>query len=208
MDAFNEYLRSLMGEQDSLVGLALLAASAAIEYVFPPFPGDFIVILGAVLVTGYGWSFAAVLAAVMLGSIVGAFAAYHAGVVWARRRAADPTPKNAMLEGVVEKFRRYGPAFIMVNRFLPGVRSFIFIGAGLAGMSRTKVILYSAVSALLWNLVLMGIGALVGANLERLEAFVEQYTLIAGALVVVVILVIVVVVLRRRHRRSPDTLPR
>lgn len=207
MDAFTEYLQSLMQQQDSPVGLALLAASAGIEYVFPPFPGDLIVVLGAVMVTGYGWSFGAVLGAVMLGSIVGAYAAYHAGVVWARRRAADPGPKSPTLEVVVAKFQRYGPAFIVVNRFLPGVRSFIFLGAGLAGVRARTVLLYTAVSALLWNLMLMGIGALVGANIDRLRAIVEQYSLVAGAVVVVVIAVIVVVAIRRRARRSPDTLP-
>lgn len=37
-------------------GGGVLAGVACIEYVFPPFPGDFVTILAAVLVTAASWS--------------------------------------------------------------------------------------------------------------------------------------------------------
>lgn len=197
-----EALRELVGDQDSPVGLAVLAASAGIEYVFPPFPGDFVTVLGAVLVTGYGWSFAHVLGAVMLGSLLGAFAAFHLGEVWARRRAADPeAPPRPRLDAIVERFRRHGAIYVVINRFVPGIRGLIFVAAGLAGLRRRNVLFYAAVSALVWNLGLMGLGVALGANLDALQTWVERYTV--AAWIVLGVVVVVIAVMWRRRR--PDT---
>lgn len=196
-------LRELVGDQNSLVGLSVLAASAAIEYVFPPFPGDFVTVLGAVLVTGYGWSFFAVLAAVMLGSVLGAFAAFEVGEVWARRRAADPhAVPRPRLDAIVARFRRHGSAYVVINRFVPGIRGLIFVAAGLAGLPRRSVLFYAAISALLWNLALMGLGVALGANLDALRTWVERYTIAAWIALAVAAIVILVVV---RRRRPADT---
>lgn len=186
MESITQILRDLVGHHNSLAGLGVLAGSAAIEYLFPPFPGDFVTVLGAVLVTGYGWSFFAVLGAVMLGSLVGAFGAYEVGVVWARRRAAAGRPHGPALAAVIERFHRHGSAFVIVNRFLPGIRAFIFVAAGLAGTRRRAVLFYAAVSALAWNLALMAVGAAVGSRLDRLRELVEQYTMIVWIVLAVV----------------------
>jgi len=194
-----EALSQLAGDQNSPGGLAVLAGSAAIEYVFPPFPGDVVTVFGAVLVTGYAWSFWAVLAAVMLGSLVGAALAFEVGVRWARRRAAHPEARpRPRLDDVVEKFRRHGPIFIVINRFLPGVRGLIFVAAGLAGLPRRLVLLYAGLSALVWNLALMALGVLLGANLDRLQTWVERYTLGAWIVVVSVVAIWLFRVWRRR----------
>ena len=182
-----EVLRSLIEQQDSVVGLAVLAGSSFFEYVFPPFPGDFVTVLGAVLVTGYGWSFPLVLGAVMLGSVLGTLAAHQLGVVLARKKKKP----HRMVESLVRRFERHGAAYMIVNRFLPGIRSLFFVAAGLAGIRRRSVILYGGISALLWNLGLMALGAAVGANLDRLEAIVEQYTAVAWGVVAVIVVVFV-----------------
>jgi membrane-associated protein len=205
--SFTEVLRQLVEQEDSVVGFGVLAGSAAIEYVFPPFPGDFVVLLGAILVTGYGWSFAGVLGAVMLGSMLGAAGAHELGILWARRRAAHHAKARPTLDAIVARFRRHGSAFIVVNRFLPGIRGLIFVAAGLAGLPRGRVLFFAGVSALAWNLLLMAAGAAVGANLERLEDLVQKYTLAVWIALVVAVVVGVIVVAWRRAR-APHEDPR
>jgi len=200
-------LKRLVEDHDSVLGLGVLAGSATIEYVFPPFPGDFVTVFGAILVTGYGWSLPLVLGAVMLGSVLGALVAFEVGGVLARRRKKA----RPMLDKVVARFKRHGAAFVMVNRFLPGIRGFVFVAAGLAQMPRGKVMLFAAISALAWNLLLMAVGAALGANLDRLEALVRDYTLAVWAVLIAITLGFVVVrwVRRRRARARPaaDTDP-
>jgi len=198
--SLTEGLRDLIEHQDSLVGYGVLAGSAAIEYVFPPFPGDFVVLLGAILVTGYGWSFAGVLGMVMVGSMLGAALAHELGILWARRRAARHAPHRPVLDAIIDRFQRHGAAFIVVNRFFPGIRGLIFVAAGLAGLPRSRVLVFAGLSALLWNLLLMAAGAAVGANLERLEHLVRQYTLGVWIGLAVAAVIGVIVVARRRVR--------
>jgi membrane protein DedA with SNARE-associated domain len=197
-------LKRLVEDHDSILGLGVLAGSATIEYVFPPFPGDFVTVLGAILVTGYGWSLPLVLGAVMLGSIVGAWLAFEVGGALARRR----TRPRPLIDAVVARFERHGAAFVMVNRFLPGIRGLVFVAAGLARMPRGKVLAFAAISALAWNLLLMAVGAALGANLDRLEAVVRDYTLVVWAVLIAITLVILVVRLRRRRRPAGDTDPK
>lgn len=195
-----EVLRDLVEHQNSFVGYGVLAASALIEYIFPPFPGDFVTILGAVLVTGYGWSFFGVLGAVMAGSIAGSLLAHHLGILWARKRALGQGKPRPLVDALVARFERHGPIYLVVNRFLPGIRALFFVAAGLAGISRGKVALYAGVSALLWNLGLMALGASLGANLDHLVEIVEKYTLVAW--IVIAAIAIVLVVRWRKKRLS------
>lgn len=208
LDWLTEWFLGQLAAQNNVLGLALLAASAALEYIFPPFPGDTITLLGAILITGYGWSFGLVFGAVMLGSLAGSMAAFFLGALLSRRRAQRRGDKAAAVEksiidGLVERFRRRGPAYLVVNRFLPGIRSLFFVAAGLAGMRPVPVLFYSALSAALWNLALIAAGALLGANLGSLEHLVRDYTAVAWiVLAAVAVALLLRAWLRRRARRK------
>ena len=85
MDQISDSLIAFVSSQDNPWGLLVLAASAFVEYVFPPFPGDTITLFGAVLITAYSWNFAAVYGAVMVGSVAGSMLAFAAGGTLQRR---------------------------------------------------------------------------------------------------------------------------
>jgi membrane-associated protein len=195
-----ETLTTWVGHEDSLLGWLALAGSAVIEYIFPPFPGDIITVLAASLVIAASWSWYGVLSALMLGSVIGCALTFELGVKWARRRDARGH-RSKGLDRLVAGFKKHGAVYLVINRFVPGVRSAFFVAAGLAGMSRRAVYFYGALSSLLWNLLLFAAGIGLGANYERLERIVTTYTTIA---VIVLIGVLVVWFLvgwwRKRHR--------
>jgi membrane protein DedA with SNARE-associated domain len=206
MDEITEQLLRFVSSEDNLAGLGALAGAAGIEYVFPPFPGDAITLLGAVLVTGYGWSFFLVFLAVMLGSVGGSMIAFWIGRRLGARRLRrkleqDRMAERGVLDAMIERFHRHGPAFLIVNRFVPGLRAIALVAAGMAGMRSRAVLLYAAISSALYNLALMGVGAALGANLDELRAFVSTYTTWALVIVVVVALAIGATVWWRRRRR-------
>jgi len=195
-----ETLTTWVGHEDSLLGWFALAGSAVIEYVFPPFPGDVVTVLAASLVIAASWSWYGVLTALMLGSVVGAALTFELGVRWARRRD-ERGHKSKGLDRMVAGFKKHGAAYLVLNRFVPGVRSAFFVAAGLAGMSRRAVYIYGALSSLLWNLLLFAAGAALGANYERLERLVTTYTTVAIAVVIGVVVVwFLVGWWRKRHR--------
>jgi membrane-associated protein len=171
---------------------AILCLASFVEYVFPPFPGDLVVVLGAwYAVEGkISWAFAFV--AVTAGAILGSFVDYAAGRWLSPRldaRAARRGPiSTERLHRFVEAYRRWGPALLLANRFLPGARGFIFLAAGAAGLPPTRVLLLGAISAALWNAVLLAAGALLVKNLEELRALLGRYQAVAWAAVVAVAL--------------------
>lgn len=189
MPLTDELIAAIMRHENG-AGFLILGASAAIEYLFPPFPGDAITVFGAFLVTRRGWPLVPVMLAVLAGSMVGFMIDYGAGRLLARSeerwtgRLARVRPR---LDALVERFRRHGALYLVINRFLPSVRAFFFLAAGLARLPAWKVLVFGGASALLWNALLFVLGATVGSEWERLRSIVHTYALAAsGALAVAV----------------------
>jgi membrane protein DedA with SNARE-associated domain len=107
----------------------------------------------------------------------------------------------------VARFRRHGPAYLVLNRFLPGIRALFFVAAGLAGMRPRDVLLYGGISVALWSAVIIVAGALVGANLDSLERLVRHYSAICWAVLGAAALLYVGLRLVQRHRRRRGETP-
>ena len=158
----------------------VLLLSSVVEYVFPPFPGDTITLFGAFLVATRGWSVVAVFGATTLGSVLGAAIDWWLGVVLQRWRGRKAHPA---LDRLVAGFARHGSIYILLNRFVPGVRALFFVAAGMAGMRPLPVLAWATLSALAWNTLLMAAGLAVGASWETLHAWFATYTQVAWLLV-------------------------
>lgn len=167
-----------------LAVLLILGAAAFVEYVFPPFPGDTVVVAGAVWAVRADQGFAGVLVAVTLGALLGTVVDWHVGQKAASQLDRLSERRRGQVDRLVTGFRRYGPVLLVANRFVPGVRALFFVAAGVAQLRLSVVVLWATVSAALWNGVLLGLGAWVGWNLEALLGAVRQVGLgVAGALV-------------------------
>jgi membrane protein DedA with SNARE-associated domain len=173
--------------QPLVLGLIFIAAASMIEYIFPPFPGDTVVVASAVLIPNAGWPWWAVFAAVLAGSVCGAMCAYLFGA-WVSSRPPEhwvskklAAPKMApRIAKVTAGFGRHGTAYIAANRFLPAFRSIFFVVGGMVGLPAARVAFFAAVSALLWNALLMGVGWAVGYNLAELSRWVQNYGIAVG----------------------------
>jgi membrane-associated protein len=77
--------------------------------------------------------------------------------------------------------------YLVANRFLPALRAFFFVGAGLSRMNVGPVIIFGGISAALWNALLMGIGYAVGSNWDVLRDLVERYTVATLILIVIAV---------------------
>ncbi|MDX9722160.1 MAG: DedA family protein [Myxococcota bacterium] len=180
-------LEALAANENAL-GFAILCGACALEYVFPPFPGDTVLLLGGVLAATHGWSALFVLCAATLGAVLGSSAIFYVSL----RLAQQPESRlsrwlfrekvRRASAALVERFARHGAAFIVVNRFLPGIRSFFFVAAGLAKMPSRAVLGWGALSALAWNALVILAGYLLGGQLERLQTLLTRYTMAVWAL--------------------------
>ena len=170
----------------------LVASASGVEYVFPPLPGDTIALFAVALAVRAQLNWLLVYCSMTVGALVGGLAAWGFGVWLARHEAhwpgfmKTPTATRA-LDAVRRGYARHGSMYLAVNRFLPALRAFFFVGAGLSRMSVGAVILYGGLSALVWNALLLGVGYLVGNNWEALVDIASRYTLATLTLVLLAV---------------------
>ena len=181
---------------------SFLFASAFVENVVPPVPGDTVVIFSAYLAGRGVLGWIPVYVATCLGGIAGFVTMFWVGRVHGRALLAGSRSRLFPPERLTLArawLSRYGAWLILVNRFLSGVRSVIALGAGAGDVSWKQMLAMGSISMLLWNGLLLYAGVRVGQNWEAVAALLRQYNRIAlGAVVAVVVGVLV----RRRHAAS------
>jgi membrane protein DedA with SNARE-associated domain len=165
---------------------AVLFLGSLVEYVFPPFPGDTLVVLGAWYAVHGVLSWPTTFAAVTAGALAGAWIDYRVGAALGRSLEAGASRRGPLtaerLRHVEEGYRRWGAWFLLANRFLPGVRAFLFVGAGAARIPIGKVLLFGGISAAAWNALLLLVGGLLVGNLGEMLDWVRRYTTVAWVL--------------------------
>ena len=144
-----------------------LAASAFVENVFPPIPGDTITAFGAFLVGIGKVGFVGVYVSTTLGSVVGFMCLFWLGMHLGRTYFVERDFWFFKAQDIVKAetwFRKWGYLLILINRFLPGIRSVISISGGISGLRPTKATLLALVSSALWNLIWILLGYSIGSN--------------------------------------------
>ncbi|MFT3913673.1 MAG: DedA family protein [Anaeromyxobacteraceae bacterium] len=182
----------------------LLFGAALVEYVFPPFPGDLVVVFGAWYAVHGELSWPVTFVAVTLGAVAGAALDHRLGMLlgrglegpWAHRLGIS-TEKVARFEAA---YRRWGVWLLLANRFMPGIRGFLFLAAGAARIPLRTVVLYGGISAAIWNAGLLAAGAFLAKNADELVELFRRYTETATAVLAAVALAAVAAWLWRRRR--------
>lgn len=190
----------------------ILFFASFIEYVFPPFPGDMVVLLGAWYGAHGELSWPATFLWVTLGAIAGAAVDHRIGV-WlaprlARRAEAGDHELARKLVRFEASYRRWGGWLLVLNRFMPGIRAFLFVAAGASGIPLRRVLLLGGLSACAWNALLLAAGAFVARNAEELVWLFDRYTRAAWGLLAAAAFFLAVRALVRRVRgRTPEVKP-
>jgi len=200
---------AFMSAHPGLVVVTVFVA-AALEYVFPPFWGDTIMLAGCSLAGLDRASAPSVFAAAFAGSCVGALCAYALGRRLGRA-ALGWLGRSKRMQRLTARAERlydeHGSRVLAFNRFIPGVRAVFLPLAGMGGMTTGRVLLWSTVSNLLWCSLLLGVGLAVGsqgAGLDAVQGRFRVVSLVAAGIAVAVIAALTIrhVVVRRRCSKA------
>jgi membrane protein DedA with SNARE-associated domain len=198
-------LVAAQGGQSELTGLAGLVTDiiaalgpigvgvlVALETVFPPIPSELILPLSGYLASRGRMSLAAVVIGATLGSLAGALALYWAGAALGQkrlRRLAERTPLVEVddLERAEGWFDRHGGLAVLIGRVVPVVRSLVSVPAGVERMPLWRFILYTIIGSGVYNLVLIGLGYVLGSRWQTVEQYSNylNYAIYAAILVAV-----------------------
>lgn len=169
-------------EQYGYPGILFLIA---LENIFPPIPSEVILTFGGFLTTYTSLGVPGVVLAATLGSLAGAAALYGAGALLNKERlkklAAGRTGKLLGLKPEdVEKadawFQKKGRRAVFFCRCVPVVRSLISIPAGMSRMELPQFFLYTTAGSLIWNILLVSLGALMGESWRYIAYLAGEYS--------------------------------
>jgi membrane protein DedA with SNARE-associated domain len=162
-----------------------------VENVFPPSPSDLVVVIGGSLIATEAINFIPTLIFTTMGSVVGFMTLYYIGSLVDKKVIRAGKMKFISAEAVekAEKwFNKWGYKVILANRFLPGTRSVISFFAGLSELKFWKTVILAAISALVWNTIIIYLGTIFGNNIELVDSYLSQYQTVVLILTGVIIL--------------------
>ena len=192
-------------EQFGYVGVALLVV---VENVFPPIPSEIVLPFAGFVAQRGGESVVIMILAATVGSVGGALIMYWIAAVIGDERLHAFTRKfgkwvqirEVDLTRAEEWFDRHATSAVLLGRCVPLIRSVVSIPAGIRRMKLVPYIAYTFVGSLVWNILLIGAGALLGDNWERVGSYVGVFQWVVIALVIAVIARFTFGVYRRRNQ--------
>ena len=190
------------------LGPAGVAFLVALENLFPPIPSEVVLPLAG-FVAGRGDANVVVMVvAATIGSLIGALALYAIAAligpdrfrVFVLRFGKYFAVQPHEIDRAESWFDHHANRAVLICRCVPLIRSLVSIPAGFRRMPLAPFVVYTLIGSLVWNVLLVGAGYILGDRWEQ----VEDYVGIMQLLVIVTIVGAVAWFLwtrvgRRRH---------
>lgn len=183
MEQISEWFKYLMDSEELIRtgGLITITLIIFIEngIIFGFFlPGDYLLFLSGVfcgtklLDVPVTLLMACVFTAAVLGSLLGYFIGRFFGDNIQTRRDSLFFKKK-YIENTRKYFEKYGSQTLIIARFLPVVRTFSPILAGIVKMNFYKFMLYNVLGGFIWTVVLVGGGFYFGEKFPWIVDYVQ-----------------------------------
>jgi len=179
-----------------------------LESSFFPFPSEVVIPPAGYLASQGEMSLSLVIAAGISGSVLGAGFNYWLAVKWGRPlferygRYVLLTP--AALEKSEVFFARHGHISTFIGRLLPGIRQYISLPAGLSRMNLPIFIIFTALGAGIWVVILALTGYLIGNNQELIGQYLHQIMIAVGIFCLVLLIGYIFFSRKRKLRQLED----
>lgn len=194
-------------EQFGYIGIFLMIA---LENVFPPIPSEVILPFGGFMTTYSELTITGVIIASTAGSVVGAVILYGIGLLLDVERLEKIIDRWGHILRVTKEdihkadawFDKYGIWTVFFCRMVPLIRSLISIPAGMSNMKFGLFLIFTFFGTLIWNIILVSVGAALGENWERITEFMDVYSNIAYAIIGIAVIVFIVWFFRSKRKKA------
>ncbi len=191
-------------------GVALLVV---IENVFPPIPSEIVLpFAGFVAQQGAGaaqsdTSVIGMMIAATVGSVVGALILYFTSAAIGPDRLRAFVEKFGKWFGVKPAdlvraeawFDRRSFVAVLVGRCVPLIRSIVSIPAGFRRMKLSSFVVLTAIGSAVWNIALIGAGAVLKDQWDRVGDYVGVFQWVVILAIVVFVVRFVISLVKRRR---------
>lgn len=184
------------------IGLLIL-----IESLFPPIPSELILTFGGFMTINSNMTIIGVIIASTIGSLLGAIALYYIGKILNRERLIKIVkskygkllrikPKD--IESADKWFDTKGNKTVFFCRFVPVARSLISIPAGMSEMPKLKFIIYTFFGSLIWNTLLVCVGAFAGNKKDMILNIIDK----TSSVILFIIFIICFIFIYRFYKKK------
>ncbi|MDP9801073.1 membrane protein DedA with SNARE-associated domain [Arcanobacterium wilhelmae] len=214
-------LQAAQTAADSLSGIAAWAVSVmdalggpgiafiiALENLFPPLPSEvFLPLAGFTAKQGNAFSLVGAIVWATIGSVLGAIILYWIARWFGRERtrlfmSKIPFMKMSDVDKTEAFFTKYSGPTVFFGRCLPIFRSLISLPAGVVKEPFGKFVVLTAAGSAIWNTALISAGYALGANWNKVEGVVSQFSTVIAVIVVLAIVSWFVIRIWKRNSRK------
>ncbi len=147
------------------------------ENLIPPLPSEVIMPLAGFAAAKGQLDFVTVVLLAIAGTTLGNLPWYFAARRLGAERLAEVTARHgrylllrpANVTNAVAWFERYGILFVCLGRLVPGLRAFVSVPAGLAGMGVVPFVLWSGLGSAIWVTGLAWLGFVLREHWNVIE---------------------------------------
>ena len=172
-----------------------------IENIFPPIPSEVILLFGGFMTTYTSLNVLGMTMSSILGSILGALILYKIGTIFNKdtlkklihtRLGKFLRINDKEIDSSFNYFQTKGEKTIFFCRFIPLIRSFISVPAGINKMNITKFMIYTTLGSLIWNVVLITLGHIVGNNWKSILKIFDLYSTYAVVIIFIILIILII----------------
>ncbi|EAE7307553.1 DedA family protein [Listeria monocytogenes] len=183
-----------------------------VENLFPPIPSEIILTFGGFMTTVTSLNVVMVIIVATLGSVVGAILLYKVASYFGKERLTKIVLKYGRIlrlkESDIERaesfFLKYGSWAVFLCRMIPLIRSLISIPAGMTKMKMSRFLILTTAGSLLWNTVLIGLGAVLGESWNEIVVFMDSFSTIIYSVIAILVVVGLGYFFRARFKKILD----
>ena len=172
MEHINELLMAMKPLLEQYGYLALIV-SIFLEGIGIPMPGQSLMIAASIISSEHVMNLSLVMIASWLSCFFGNTCGYLIGYYfegWLDKKGYISGPKMQKLQSTIQK---YGPACLVVSRFVEGMKQFMPLACGIAKMPRKEFLLGNALATTIWVAVF---SLLTNFAFEHLSVLSQFYT--------------------------------
>ncbi|MEL7413725.1 MAG: DedA family protein [Pseudomonadota bacterium] len=154
-------------------GYLALIVSIFLEGIGIPMPGQSLMIAASIISSEHVMNLSLVMIVSWLSCFFGNTCGYLIGYYfegWLDKKGYISGPKMQKLQSTIQK---YGPACLVVSRFVEGMKQFMPLACGIAKMPRKEFLLGNALATTIWVAVF---SLLTNFTFEHLSVLSQFYT--------------------------------
>lgn len=202
-----EFIINIMNSY-GYIGVFLLIL---LENIFPPIPSELILLFGGFMTTYTKLNIIGMIISSTLGSLIGALLLYKIGTIFSKEKLKILISgklgrvlklKNSDIDNANKWFTNEGKKTVFLGRFIPLIRSIISIPAGINKMNISKFITYTLLGSVIWNLVLIILGHIVGRNWKAILKIFKLYSRFSLLLLFILLIILITKLYKNKSKEK------